>query len=65
MYVIYVITFQYVLQTNDVDLDEAVSTVEQSAPYLVITGAPGSINCQLFIGCEQEIFLSQIVLKIP
>ena len=44
------------MQTSDVDADEAISTVEQSAPYLVITGTPGSINCQVFIGCEQEIF---------
>ena len=50
------ILFINFLQTSDVDVDEAVSTVEQSAPYLVITGTPGSINCQVFIGCEQEIF---------
>ena len=60
-----IILFINFLQTNDVDIDEAVSTIEQSAPYLVITGIPGSINCQVFVGCEQEVFLSQTALKIP
>lgn len=44
------------LQTCDIDIDEAVSKVQQSAPYLVITGIPGDMNCQVFVGCEQEIF---------
>ena len=52
------------LQTCDIDIDEAISKVQQSAPYLVITGIPGDVNCQVFIGCEQEIFLNVTVLKI-
>jgi len=43
-------------------VDEAVSTIEQSAPYL-ITGTPGSVNCQVFIGCEQEIFFESNSIK--
>lgn len=43
-------------QTCDIDIDEAVSKVQQSVPYLVITGIPGDMNCQVFVGCEQEFF---------
>jgi len=58
--VLFHITF---LQTSDVDLDEAASEVQQSAPYLVITGIPGSMNCQVFISCEQEILYESSSVK--
>lgn len=51
------------MQASYVDVDEAISTVEQSAPFLVITGTPGSINCQVFIGCEQEIFFESSSIR--
>ena len=39
------------LQTCDKDMDLEVFKIKQSAPYLVITGKPGDINCQI---SEQE-----------
>jgi len=45
------------LQTCDKDIDNEISKIKQSAPYLVIIGVPGDINCQIFACAEQETVL--------
>ena len=43
------------LQNCDADLDQEVAEVEQTAPFLLITGKAGSENSQIFICCENDI----------
>ena len=45
------------LQNCDVDLDQEVAGVEQTAPFLLITGNAGSENSQIFICCENDILI--------
>ena len=46
------------MQTCDVDLEKEVSEIEQSAPFILNTGASvGDENSQFFVCCEQAIYL--------
>lgn len=46
------------MQTCDIDLEHEVSVIEQSAPFILITGVPaGDENCQFFVCCEQAVYL--------
>ena len=47
----------FCLQTCDKDIDNEISKIKQSAPYLVIIGVPGDINCQIFVCAEKETVL--------
>lgn len=40
----------------DVDLDEEVGRIEQTAPFIALTGKPGEEGAQYFIACEKAIF---------
>ena len=44
-------------QTINVDLDNEVKEIHQSAPYIVITGMPGDEGAQFFICGEQAVIL--------
>jgi len=37
--------------------------MQQSEPYLVVTGSPGDENCQFLVCCEQDIFLESESVK--
>ena len=39
------------LQDAYVNIDETVATIKQAAPWLTITGKPGSENAQFFVVC--------------
>lgn len=39
------------------DVDREVQQINQSEPYVLVTGKPGSENTQFFIVCEQAILL--------
>ena len=39
------------------DVDREVQQINQSEPYVVVTGKPGCENAQFFIACEQAILL--------
>lgn len=43
------------LQDCDVNLESEIRNIEQKAPYLVITGRPGTENSQYFIACEKVV----------
>ena len=43
------------MQSCDVDLDSEVEKIRQAAPYIAITGKPGTENAQYFIVCESMI----------
>ena len=45
------------------DLDVEVQKIEQSEPYLVLTGCPGSEKGQIFICCEKEVFMACKTIK--
>ena len=45
----------YFLQDCDVDLDSEILGIDQKAPYLVITGCPGTENAQYMGACEKTI----------
>ena len=55
--------FFCVIQTCDVDVDDTIAEIEQSAPYLVITGSPGTAASQVFICCEQQSFFESNSIK--
>ena len=35
----------------------------QSEPFLLVTGIPGTYNCQVFVCCEKEIFMESKSIK--
>ena len=35
----------------------------QSEPFLLVTGIPGTDNCQVFVCCEKEIFMESKSIK--
>ena len=39
------------------DLEEEISEMEQSEPYIVITSKPGTESSQIFVCCERQIYL--------
>ena len=43
------------LQDCDVNLESEIRNIDQKAPYLVITGRPGTENSQYFIACEKVV----------
>lgn len=45
------------MQGCDIDMNVEIGKNKQSAPYVVITGTPGTENAQYFVTCEQEIFI--------
>ena len=44
------------------DLEKEVSEVQQSAPFLIVTGRSEAENCQFFICCEQDVYLESTSL---
>ena len=54
----------FVYQMSDIDIEKEVSEVQQSAPYILVTGVDvGDENSQLFICCEQAIYLESNTVK--
>lgn len=52
------------MQTCDIDLEQEVSEIEQSAPFILFTGASaGDENTQFFVCCEQAIYLESGSVK--
>ena len=45
------------------NLDEEVGYINQSAPYIVVTGKPGTENSQYFISCERAILLESKTMR--
>ena len=50
-------SLNFILQSCELDLDEEISKVEQSEPFIVVTSKLGSATSQIFICCEGEMFL--------
>ena len=53
----------FILQCCDVDIDSEVSSVTQSESFLLLTGQPGTENCQVFICCEAELYIESKSIK--
>ena len=54
----------FLYQTCDIDLEDEISKIEQSAPYILVTGVDvADENSQLFICCEQAIYLESCSVK--
>ena len=47
--------FKLILQTCDIDLDQEVEEINQSEPYIIVTGRPGEETSQYFISAENAI----------
>lgn len=45
------------MQSSEVDLEDKISEVEQSEPFITITSKPGTESSQIFVCCESQIFL--------
>ena len=52
-----------ILQNCDVDLDKEVAEIEQTAPFILITGDPGCENSQIFICCENDILMESKTIR--
>ena len=56
--------YGFYLQTCDVDVEQEVSEIGQSAPFILITGASAEDeNIQFFVGCEQALYLESSSVK--
>ena len=51
------------MQTCDIDVDGEVSKIQQSEPYLVMTGSPDDENCQFLVCCEQALYMESESVK--
>ena len=51
------------LQNCDVDFDQEVAGVEQTTPFLLITGDAGLENSQIFICCENDILMESKTIR--
>ena len=49
------IIYLLLAQTTDVDIEHEVEEIEQSAPYIAITGMPGTEEAQYHICCEKQV----------
>jgi len=60
-----ILSLIFIYQTCDIDLEKEISEIEQSAPYVVIISGVdvGDENSQLFICCEQAIYLESNSVK--
>jgi len=50
-------SLNFILQSCELDLDEEISKVEQSEPFIVATSKLDSAISQIFICCEGKMFL--------
>jgi len=46
-----------IFQSLEVDLDHEIATIDQSVPYILVTGKLGTKSSQILICCEEEEFL--------
>lgn len=53
----FVTSYTCMLQTYDVDIEQAVSEDKQAEPYIAVTGMPGAESTQYFTICENAILL--------
>ena len=51
------------LHNCDVDVDQEVAGVEQTTPFLLITGDAGLDKSQLFICCENDILMESKTIQ--
>jgi len=49
--------------TCDIDVDHEVTSIEQSAPFLVFTGLAGTETAQFFVCCEQSVLLESKTVR--
>ena len=54
------ITYFLLLQTADVNVDDEVAKITQSEPYMLLTGSLGEMSSQIFICCEQSVYLKDL-----
>ena len=45
------------LQSLEVDVDHEIAETDQSEPYIVVTGVPGTQSSQILVCCEGQEFL--------
>ena len=44
-------------------MDQEVVEIEQTAPFIIITGDPGCENSQIFVCCENDIFMESKTIR--
>ena len=53
----------FLMQDCDCDIDNEISNITQSEPFIAVTGTPGQHESQVFVGAEKFILLESKSLK--